>query len=269
MPRPSRPIGSRFGRLTLIGRPGPNKWLVRCDCGVSKVVDGGNVASGKTKSCGCLQSESARINGRVTKTHGLTRSSTYSSWVSMKQRCLTPTHPAYPKYGGRGVSVCKRWAASFNDFLADMGPRPPGTSLDRFPNGDGNYEPGNCRWATRSNNSRNRRSCIWVMFEGKRRLLIELCEQFGVRSDTIRRRLKCGETADEAFANPIRAKRPNGELAAELAKRVIVLPRISAEKQQDVVRLFESGRTYDQIVAAVGVSYNSVGRIIKRAGAKR
>ena len=193
----------------------------------------------------------------------------YRVWQAMRVRCFNPGCKAYKNYGGRGITVCDRWKDSFEAFYQDMGPKPSlDHEIDREDN-DGNYEPGNCRWATRSNNSRNRRSCIWVMFEGKRRLLIELCEQFGVRSDTIRRRLKCGETADEAFANPIRAKRPNGELAAELAKRVIVLPRISAEKQQDVVRLFESGRTYDQIVAAVGVSYNSVGRIIKRAGAKR
>jgi hypothetical protein len=90
--------------------------------------------------------------------HGPWRKSpTYSSWVNMKSRCLNPNHRAFPRYGGRGITICARWLGKngFANFLADMGRRPPGKTLDRWPNNDGNYEPGNCRWATASQQIRN------------------------------------------------------------------------------------------------------------------
>jgi len=121
----------------------------------------------------------------------------------MKQRCLTPTHPAYPKYGGRGVSVCKRWAASFNDFLADMGPRPPGTSLDRFPNGDGNYEPGNCRWATAVEQNNNRRTVPFYEMDGRRLTIPQWAELTGVPATRLRARIRSGMSIDQAICTPV------------------------------------------------------------------
>ncbi len=90
-------------------------------------------------------------------THGLTKTPEYRTWCSMKSRCKYPAHVSWKDYGGRGIQVCERWLHSFENFLADMGKRPPGTSIDRWPNNDGNYQPGNCRWATSLQQNRNRR----------------------------------------------------------------------------------------------------------------
>jgi len=108
------------------------------------------------------------VNGTISVTHGCSslngkKPPTYRSWSSMRSRCLDPKHKAYKNYGGRGILICARWE-SFENFLADMGERPQGTTLDRFPNPNGNYEPVNCRWATKAQqcrNSRRNRNIIW------------------------------------------------------------------------------------------------------------
>lgn len=153
--------GRRFGRWLVLDRA-PNKggrrtaWNCHCDCGSDAVVIGENLVAGFTKSCGCLR---AYVGHAVNLRHGhcLNRGNSpeRQSWRGMKDRCNNPNHVRYARYGGRGITICERWQSSFEQFLADMGPRPPGMTLDRI-NPDGNYEPDNCRWATSHEQAVNR-----------------------------------------------------------------------------------------------------------------
>jgi len=157
--------GQRFGRLLVIEYAGSldrggSKWLCRCDCGTAIIRPRETLKLGRTLSCGCIGREA--LARRATR-GGKAGHIAYRCWDAMIRRCHQPSHQRYRYYGARGISVCERWRASFDDFATDMGPRPGAEySLDRIDN-DGNYEPGNCRWATKleqaSNKARTRRHC--------------------------------------------------------------------------------------------------------------
>lgn len=150
--------GRRFGRLVVLGRSHIHErrwyWLCRCDCGVTRAIQGQSLQKGRSRSCGCRRAETLVA---LKSTHRQSYSAEYYAWQDMKARCSNPKVRSYRNYGARGIQVCERWQLSFDAFFADMGRRPSSQhSLDRIEN-DGNYEPGNCRWATRSEQRKNQR----------------------------------------------------------------------------------------------------------------
>ena len=142
--------GQRFGRLTIIEKTERRNgahiiWKAVCDCGKTSYPNSNNLLRGISQSCRCLQREKAKE--RLTK-HGMCKTTEYEIWCGMIKRCTNENCLRYADYGGRGIKVCERWRHSFNAFYKDVGQRPEGKSIDRYPDYNGNYEPKNIRWAT-------------------------------------------------------------------------------------------------------------------------
>lgn len=196
------------GRLTPLRYVGDRFWDCKCSCGRTKVIAGVNLRNGRTKSCGCFAKESVvkrrKDNPLWGYKHGQTDSKTYESWSSMRKRCLNPNHPSYSGYGGRGISICKRWD-NFERFLDDMGERPAERSLDRI-NNDGNYEPENCRWATAEEQRNNTRKTVKLTFHGVTRTLTAWARALDMPVCTLHARIKRGWPIGRALTEKVRRR---------------------------------------------------------------
>lgn len=201
-------IGDAPNRVLSSGRS-IRQVSVRCFCGTVFTASKAHVKSGHTKSCGCLI---AQITAQRNFKHGDALrgavSLTHRRWQSMNYRCVNPKCAMWYRYGGRGIRVCERWHSSnpdgYSNFLQDMGECPPGMGPDRFPNRDGNYEPGNCRWATRRQQRENRDDTKVYTIRGITACLMALCRHFQISYGCVQMRLKRGWEIEHALFTPNR-----------------------------------------------------------------
>lgn len=188
--------GKSFGRLRVISYGGfvlqgvkkrvkVHRWNCICSCGRKAEVSGVNLRTGVTQSCGCLAVER---NGA--RTHGKTKTPTHNSWRAMIERCYNKNNSHYKNYGGRGIVVYAPWRGSFEAFLLDMGERPPGKTLDRFPYNNGNYEPSNCRWAEKNEQIRNTTRTVFISWRGETLCRKDWAIRIGITDTALEYRLK-------------------------------------------------------------------------------
>lgn len=205
--------GDKFNRLTVLSFSGRNRksmliWKCKCDCGNETLALGSHLITGRKKSCGCLGREATRARSL---THGMRNTITYASWKAMKRRCEAPADIAFVKYGGAGIVICERWH-SFENFFSDMGERPSKDfQIERVDN-LGNYEPGNCIWATRTTQARNRRSNRMLTHDGKTMCIADWADFLGWSQGQINNRLHAGWSDEQALTQPIRPRRKSSEL---------------------------------------------------------
>ncbi len=178
--------GIKYDMLTPIKKVSGGKnssWLCKCDCGNERIFSRANLRSGTVRHCGC------RVYIKQEK-HGMCNTSEYHAWHSIKARCYNPKTKGYQRYGGRGIKMCARWLESFESFYKDMGDKPtPEHSIDRFPNINGNYEPTNCRWATKKQQAIGRRATIWIVYKGKKWYQKELAHYFKITDASFSRKV--------------------------------------------------------------------------------
>lgn len=209
----------RFKRLLVLHRvvgqyANRVSWLCRCDCGSLKTILSAHLKDGSTKSCGCLlkisrpyvRKEGSGVRIGRPKTHGLSSSRIAIIWNCMKTRCYNKNHLHYNRYGGRGITVCERWLKSLTNFHNDVGDPPNGMTLDRFPDPDGNYEPGNVRWATRAQQAQNKTKIKLLIINGKEDSLLNWCHQFEMPYGIIYNRIRRGWDPVRALNTPIKGK---------------------------------------------------------------
>ena len=194
--------GQRFGRWKVIEKSGHGKWgevfwLCRCDCGTERIVSGVSLRNHRSMSCGCWNKEKAVI-------HGKTNTRIFNIWCGMKKRCANPNHRYFKDYGGRGIKVFSKWVHDFQSFYDYVSALPhfdeQGYTLDRWPNKNGNYEPGNLRWTTQKGQCRNKRNTLMVGDKA----LVQICEEQGLPYTTVWRRInRYGWTIQRALTTPI------------------------------------------------------------------
>lgn len=207
MPKLIDLTGQRFGRLTVVERAenyvAPNgrqaaRWVCLCDCGNKTTVVGGDLRTGRTKSCGCFEQESRYLSRNII--HGGFGTKLYNVWRGMKKRCYNPKNKFFKDYGGRGITVCDEWRddfAKFRDWAMANGYRED-LSIDRIDNDKG-YSPDNCKWATREEQGNNKRSNRAFLVNGKKKTMAELCREYQKNRGKVEGRLKNGWTIEEAL----------------------------------------------------------------------
>jgi len=193
--------GQKFGRLLAVEKE-KGFWRCQCDCGKSIRVASYDLVSGRYKSCGCKHAEDTKAGMRYR--HGMSHTKEHRAWAKIRERCHNPKDKNFNKYGAKGISVCQTWRESFEAFFEDMGPCPsPQHSIDRIEN-SGNYDLGNCRWATKKEQAINRYRTIWFEYQGTRLCQKDWARRFGVASDAITYWIKKGKSFDfivEHFEN--------------------------------------------------------------------
>lgn len=243
----SNMAGLRFGEWTVIEtlslryRREPFCLCV-CSCGTKREVAAHNLKQGASLSCGCIGRKKACDRHFI---HGLTETSEHHIWKTMIARCENKRSRKYASYGARGIRVCPKWRASFIAFLNDMGRRPtPRHSIDRI-NNEGNYEPSNCRWATPTEQSCNRRVTIYVEFNGRKAALSEACRETNTKYERMRERIKRGLTFDEAVS------RKPYDVQTKLTWEMV-----------DQIRNIGHSQTYTKTAFQFGVSKSLIGKVI-------
>lgn len=205
-------IGQTFGLMTVLRFDRREKrrrwWICQCQCGTIKPACHTDLINGATKSCGCQRPTQLAAGRAALTVHGhsgLIQSPTYRTWHKMKQRCLNPQSSHFHLYGGKGVVICARWLA-FENFLSDMGERPVGESIDRI-DSNGNYEPGNCRWATPREQGNNTNRNVFLEHEGERLTVAEWARKWGLPPHVVHSRVvKMGWSMERAKRESVKPR---------------------------------------------------------------
>lgn len=202
MPRQIDRRGNKYGLWVVLKfkrrERAKNYWLCQCACGVKKVVCFNSLVEGKSKSCGCAKGAFiTQANNR----HGFSNARVYRIWQGMWQRCTNRKAPGWENYGGRGISVCRRWQ-SFENFLADMGLPSVSSTIERRDNERG-YTPKNCIWIPRGQQNWNKRNTVALVWRGRTQHLSAWARELNIKRDTLRQRLRWGWTVEEAFTTPV------------------------------------------------------------------
>lgn len=198
--------GQRYGRLVPLYRVendkyGRSAWMCQCDCGTRKVISANDMRSGKSRSCGCLERENRlSIKNRSKRTHQMHNTRIYHIWQGAKNRVFNKRDEHWPDYGGRGITMCKEWASSFECFRdwAFANGYSDDLTIDRI-DVNGDYCPDNCRWATKADQQRNKRNNRYYTYNGKTQLIPAWAKEFGVTDSTIRSRIRRGISPEKVF----------------------------------------------------------------------
>ncbi len=196
---------SKWGQLRFLREMEPLSGYRRfiecaCTCGNTLAVQLASVQSGNTVSCGCYRQ---KVSGDSKRTHGLSGIPEHGIWKGIIKRCYNQNAIGYENYGGRGIKIADCWRSDFPAFFAYVGPRPsPRYSIDRYPDTNGNYCPGNVRWATDAEQSRNTRRNVWLTIDGSTMVLQDWADELGVEGKLARSRIAHGWPPEVALKSP-------------------------------------------------------------------